>query len=121
MANNIKEFRLEKGLTQKQLAELIHVSQQSISKYEIGIAKPKMAIYLKIAKVLDTTITKLSGEPPIPKESIDNYTELDDSGLMVMEGIEYLSKKQRDAVVNTVLKHYVIEENGKTNESTQKK
>lgn len=120
MANNIRRFRVKKGLSQKQLADHLLVSQQAISKYEIGIAKPKVETYLKIAKVLDTTITKLSGNAPVPKEVLVNYTKLDDSGLMVMEEFEHLSKNQQYAVANTVLKHYVLEENERSDEGSPK-
>ena len=36
VAENIKTIRKQKGLTQKQLAELINTSQSTISSYESG-------------------------------------------------------------------------------------
>ena len=51
-------FRKAKGLTQKELAEAIGVSQISLSTYEQGIRTPKPQAAKKIARVLGFEWTK---------------------------------------------------------------
>lgn len=53
VAENIKTIRKEKGLTQKQLAELIGVSERSIQQFEYGQITPKYETRLKLTKVLN--------------------------------------------------------------------
>lgn len=56
----IKFFRKEKGLSQKELAELSGVSEISIRKYEADSRKPKIETLLKIADVLCAPLETLS-------------------------------------------------------------
>ncbi len=37
IGEQIKDLRIQKGLTQERLAELLEVSRQSISKWELGV------------------------------------------------------------------------------------
>ncbi len=59
----IKELRAEKGLTQKQLADMIFVSDRTVSKWERDYGCPDMSLICDLAKVLDTSVDYLlSGE-----------------------------------------------------------
>ena len=48
----IKEKRIEKKLSQKQLAKLIEVSNQTICNYEKGLQHPRQKTYQKLVEVL---------------------------------------------------------------------
>lgn len=50
---NIKKARKNKGLKQKELADLIGFSESSISKYEQGLITIPQGVIEQIAKVLD--------------------------------------------------------------------
>lgn len=52
IGENIKRFRISKGITQKQLAEAIGNKPQQISQYENGIRFPKIDKLFSIADVL---------------------------------------------------------------------
>lgn len=59
LGETIKALRLEKGLTQPQLADLVGVSKGMISIWENNINEPK-ATYLKaLASALDVTVDQL--------------------------------------------------------------
>ncbi len=59
----IRQLRQEKGLTQKQLAEMINVSDKAVSKWECGGGCPDISLIEELAKVLCTdTQTLLSGQ-----------------------------------------------------------
>lgn len=55
----LKFKRIEKGLTQFQLAELIGATNQTISEYERGNIKPSYDNMVKISKVLNTPVGEL--------------------------------------------------------------
>lgn len=52
----IRELRLQKGLTQKQLGDLCGMADSAIRRYESGRANPKLETIKKIADALDTSI-----------------------------------------------------------------
>jgi len=55
LSENIKQLRLEKGITQSQLAERLHVVRQTVSKWENGSSVPDALMLQKLANELDTT------------------------------------------------------------------
>lgn len=55
----IKHLRQKVNLTQKVLAQKIYCDQTTISKYEKGIAIPKIEQLPKLAKVLNCSIEEL--------------------------------------------------------------
>ena len=61
--NLIREARKEKGLTQLELAELLHVSDRAVSKWERGLCAPDIALLEPLTEALGLTLTELiSGE-----------------------------------------------------------
>ena len=57
--NKIKEFRIKKGLTQKELGNLCGMADSAIRRYENGKANPKMETLQKIATALRCNISEL--------------------------------------------------------------
>ena len=55
----IAEARREKGMTQKELAALLHVSDRAVSKWERGAGFPDVSLLEKLAEALDLTVTDL--------------------------------------------------------------
>lgn len=58
---NLRETRIECNLTQKEIAALIGISQQSYSDYENGKTEPDFCTLIKIAEILDVTVDYLIG------------------------------------------------------------
>ena len=50
-AKRIRGKRLEKGLTQEQLAQAIQISPQSVSKWERGDGYPDITLFPKLAEL----------------------------------------------------------------------
>jgi putative transcriptional regulator len=59
MKNNLKAERLNKGITQVQLAELVSVSRQTIISIESNRYNPSVLLSLKIALVLKKRVEQL--------------------------------------------------------------
>ena len=55
----LAELRKEKGLTQKELAEKLFVSDKAVSKWETGGSIPDVALLMPLAKVLNVTVPEL--------------------------------------------------------------
>ncbi len=58
---NIKELRVEKGLSQSTLAKKIGVSQKAIDYWERGINEPKASYIIKLADFFDVSADFLLG------------------------------------------------------------
>ena len=53
--------RKERGLSQEELASRLHVVRQTISKWEKGMSVPDSEQLIKIAVILETTVSELLG------------------------------------------------------------
>lgn len=62
IGEKIKHWRVQKGLSQKELGDQIGVSQQQIGQYETGTRTPKQETLLKIAKALGVHLRDLSDD-----------------------------------------------------------
>ena len=59
IGEKIRATRKEKGMTQKQLAEMCKMADSAIRKYESGQVKPKTEMIKRIASALDVPATHL--------------------------------------------------------------
>lgn len=59
--DRLREARNEKGLLQRQLAELLNVNQITVSTWERGTREPSIEMIKKIAKLLDCDVNYLVG------------------------------------------------------------
>lgn len=55
----IRDLRKEKKLTQKELAQRLHVTDQAVSKWERGLCAPDIALLEPLAQVLGATVLEL--------------------------------------------------------------
>lgn len=55
----IKELRKRNGLTQSNLAEIIHVSDKTISKWELGLSVPESDILMKLSEYFNVSVEDL--------------------------------------------------------------
>ena len=74
IGENIKLFRKAKDITQEQLAEMLNVSSQSVSRWELGICYPDMELLPMLAEIFEITVDKLLGVDNIAeKKKVDEY------------------------------------------------
>ena len=59
IGNNIKTARKIKGLTQKDVAQVFHMTQQQYSRFENGVFELNYKQIYDICKLLDTTPNEL--------------------------------------------------------------
>lgn len=59
MGNFIVQIRKEKGLTQKELAEQLHVTDKAVSKWERGNSFPDISLLEPLSEILEVSILEL--------------------------------------------------------------
>lgn len=66
--------RKELGMTQRELAERLHITDRAVSRWERGKGAPDVSLLMPLAKALDTSVDELLGErassmeeSPLPK------------------------------------------------------
>lgn len=106
MLKNLKLLREETGITQKQLAEAIGVSQQSINKYENHNIEPDITTLIHIADFFDTSVDYLIGYSSIRRkqETVTPY-DLNAEECKLVDGYRRLNRKQRECI-RTVISSY---------------
>lgn len=57
--NYVQKYRLERGLTQEELADSVGVTRQTIIAIEKSNYTPSVLLALKLAKVFNTTVNQL--------------------------------------------------------------
>lgn len=70
-AENLKQSRNKKYLSQERLAELLDVTRQAVSKWEQGVAYPETNKLITLAKVLNTSLDWLFETELTNKEKVD--------------------------------------------------
>ena len=60
-APRFKELRIKNGLTKKQLAEILHCSPRTVTKYEEGKTLPKVTFAVNVAEYFKVTFSYLIG------------------------------------------------------------
>lgn len=67
LSENLQRLRAQSGLSQKELAEKLHVVRQTVSKWEKGLSVPDADMLLKLAAIFHATPNELLGvEDPKP-------------------------------------------------------
>lgn len=52
----LKELRKERGLRQKDIADLLSITQMSYSYYERGLREPEIALLIKLAELFNVSV-----------------------------------------------------------------
>ena len=67
--------RKEKGLTQKQLAEKLGISDKTVSKWECGNGFPEISLLLPLCDELGITVNDLLSAELVPGEAYQEKAE----------------------------------------------
>ena len=59
---NLKMLRKQKGFSQEELAARLHVVRQTISKWEKGLSIPDAEMLIRLAEILEVSVSELLGE-----------------------------------------------------------
>lgn len=71
IGNLISKIRKEKGMTQKDLAQKLNVTDRAVSKWERGLCCPDISLLKDLSNILGISISKLVCGEELPDESIN--------------------------------------------------
>ena len=124
IGQKIKKLRTESGLTQKELADKLHVTYQAVSRWENDDAEPSLTTIKDICDILGCSYNDLLGDDSNPKEDVK--VALDNK----QEEIKQISQPQAVCsncnrfIYDSNELHFVKEKHyfhsGKTNRSVEK-
>ena len=63
------------GMTQKQLAEKLNMSDKSVSKWEQGICLPDVSVYMELCEILGISINEFLAGEDIDAENVEKKSE----------------------------------------------
>lgn len=82
----VAELRREKGITQKELAETLYLSDKAISKWETAASIPDTALLIPLAEQLGVTVTELLMCQRMERDSSMDTAQVED---MVKTALAY--------------------------------
>lgn len=97
-AQALRRLRIERGLSQRQLARLLHVDRSTVTKWESGNRLPDAMMLSQLAKALGTDVLALM---PIPdaEGGRPNVLLLDDEAIILNGTLPVLRAALPDATV----------------------
>ena len=75
LSDNIRTVRKNKGFAQEDLANRLHVTRQTISKWEKGLSVPDAEMLSRLADELEVSVSELLDAGSIPAEQNDAIVE----------------------------------------------
>lgn len=90
LGDRLKQARINKGFSQADVAEFLHISRQSISRWETGKTYPDIDNLVELSRYYEVSIDELLTETKILQKEINEKTEQMNKN---MEEIEEKQKK----------------------------
>lgn len=95
IGNNIKKWRELRDLKQSELAELLGVSDKTVSSWEINRTEPKMGMVERICSALNCKKTDIIGEDTYRPILTNDYLYINDKGDRVLIEVYNSSDRKR--------------------------
>lgn len=78
LKNTLKKERHRMGYTQKQLAQLLNVSQQTVGSWEVGRTEPDAKTLTKLSNVFNVSVDYLTGNDTLTSQQ-EHLTTINDA------------------------------------------
>lgn len=133
LSSNIKSLRLEKNLTQEQLATKLGVSAQAVSKWETSETYPDGALLVPLANELEVSLDEIFGNDSVTMadisskivklihntEATERFNVARDIGWQIERGLfncrmEIEKRYDPDEIKNEKNASYILDDNGFT-------
>lgn len=97
-AKTLRQLRIERGLSQKDLANQIYVTRSTVARWENGSRLPDAAMISRIAKCLDVDINTLLSAAAESDEAL-NIILVDDRKIILQGGLPILEEVFPNATI----------------------
>ncbi len=94
-SQRLKQLRLEKGLTQKEVADLVNVNRVTYTNWEKGNREPSFEKLFLLAEYLGTNTDYLLGKSDNPKRSITHDEDTNFSARYIKDFLYVIYGSQR--------------------------
>jgi transcriptional regulator with XRE-family HTH domain len=89
----IASLRKEKGLTQKELADKLGITDRAVSKWERGLGSPDISLLDDLSRILDISILEILKGRRLDKDEIVNNESIIESMNYSKDNLKYKFKK----------------------------
>lgn len=69
---NLKTLRIEKGMSQRFLADQLHVTRQTISKWERGLSVPDADMLIALSEMFEVSVSTLLNRSINEEDTLEN-------------------------------------------------
>lgn len=104
MLKNLKTLRMQSGISQKQLADVIGVSQQSINKYENHSVEPDIDTLIALADFFGVSVDYLVGHSGFSEPV--SQVNLTTNEFALIKDFKKLSPRQKESI-QLIIKNYL--------------
>lgn len=80
---NLKRLRKQRNMSQETLANQLHVTRQTISKWENGLSVPDADLLIRLSEIFDTTVSESLGDSSPIEDLTDTH--------IIAEKLEYIN------------------------------
>lgn len=70
---NLKRLRKQRNMSQETLANQLHVTRQTISKWENGLSVPDADLLIRLSEIFDTTVSEFLGDSSPIEDLTDTH------------------------------------------------
>lgn len=98
IGNLLKKLRSEKGLTQEQLAEILNVSNRTVSRWETGSNMPDISLLVEIADFYDISIPEIINGERKSEKMNDEVKEVKE----VAKTMSDYARAEKEAIVKNI-------------------
>lgn len=95
---NLRKLRINRGISQQQLADVIGTSQQSVNKYENHSVEPDISALIKLADYFGTTIDYLVGHITLSDQNPIEEIEPTREETALIRDYRQLSKEEKESI-----------------------
>ena len=106
LGTNIKKYRTEKGLSQKQLAEMVGISTSYMQQLELGQKKsPSLEVKINLAKVLNVPMSELESKQST-FSLLQETSELLSNTISQASGRKLFVKAEEKTLISNLINDY---------------
>lgn len=97
----LKEIRLIRGMSQQAVADYLHCSAVSYSRYETGNRSPSLDVLIKMADCFDVTLDYLLGRQQISEQGLTQYE------VSLIDAARKADDRAREDALQMLIRHAV--------------
>ena len=100
MLRNLKSLRMERGLSQQELADQLGINQQSVNAYENRATEPDINMIMQLANYFHTTVDYLIGYEAVRDSSLRSVSAEE---LRLLENLRLLPESLQANIKGIIL------------------